>query len=481
MFSSIRRQLVAWQAVLLLFVVGGLGTTFYLRVRQAVLDGADADLLGAAQSLATNWSASHAVEKLEIPETYRHRFGPGPKETPYFAAWDANDKLLVASKTAPAELRPEAKPPEKKGPHPFHARDRGAFREVLLSADGGGQVLVGRNLQKERDQLRRLLTWIIGSSTGVLAAGLCGAWYLAKRITDPIRRMTATAERISATNLAERLDVPPGRSEPARLAEVINGMLARLQEAFDRQTRFTADASHELRTPVSVVLSQAELALAKERSPEAYRDALGACLRAASRMKTLVEGLLTLARSDAGMPLVRREPVDLRTIVERELEAVQSVAAARNLATAVDLHSVNVVGDGDRLGQVVANLLTNAIAYNRDGGKMAVSLVAAENEAVLTVADTGIGIAAEHVPHLFERFYRVDPSRSAQGQGSGLGLAICDEIVRAHGGRIEVNSRPGEGSTFTVRLPLIAAVQAVDDEDGVTADSVIVSGEVPAS
>jgi len=470
MFSSIRRQLVAWQALLLLVVVVGLGTTFYMRVRHSLLDGADADLLGAAQSLATQWSASQSVANLEIPETYRHRFGPGPKEVPYFAVWDASKKLLVASKTAPIELRPEAKPPEKKGPHPYHARDRGEHREVLLLGDGGGQVLVGRNLHRERDQLRRLLTWIISSSAALLAVGLAGAWYLAKRITDPIERMTATAERISAVNLSERLDVPPGRSEPARLAEVINRMLARLQEAFDRQTRFTADASHELRTPVSVVMLQAELALAKERSPEAYRDALGACLRAASRMKTLVEGLLTLARSDAGMPLVRRESVNLRTVIERELEAVQHAVTERNLVLTVDLHSTTVAGDGDRLAQVVANLLTNAIAYNHVGGNIAVSLVANDKEAVLTVADTGIGIAAEHLPHLFERFYRADPSRSAQGVGSGLGLAICDDIVRAHGGRIEVRSTPGEGSTFVVRLPVLSSVPASEE-------SVIVAGE----
>lgn len=475
MFSSIRRQLVAWQALLLLVVVVGLGTTFYLRVRHSLLGEADADLLGAAQSLATQWSASQSVAALEIPETYRHRFGPGPKEVPYFAVWDSNTKLLVASQTAPAELRPEAKPPEKKGLHPYHARDRGEHREVLLLGDGGGQVLVGRNLHRERDQLRRLLAWIIGSSAALLAVGLAGAWYLAKRITDPIERMTATAERISAVNLSERLDVPLGRSEPARLAEVINRMLTRLQEAFDRQTRFTADASHELRTPVSVVMSQAELALAKERSPEAYRDALGACLRAASRMKSLVEGLLTLARSDAGMPLVRRESVDLRKVVERELEAVQTGVAERNLALTVDLHSTTVVGDGDRLGQVVANLLANAVAYHRDGGNITVSLVAENDEAVLAIADTGIGIAAEHLPHLFERFYRADPSRSAHGVGSGLGLAICDEIVRAHGGRIEVQSTLGEGTTFVVRLPAAASSVPLSEE------AVIVAGEPPQS
>jgi heavy metal sensor kinase len=468
MFSSVRRQLVAWQALLLLIVVAGLGTTFYLRVRHALLDGADADLLGVAQSLATQWSASQSVANLEIPETYRHRFGPGPKEAPYFAVWDSNNKLLDASTTAPAELRPEAKPPEKKGPHPYHARDRGEHREVLLLSDVGGQVLVGRNLHRERDQLRRLLTWIIGSSAALLAVGLAGAWYLAKRITDPIERMTTTAERISAANFSERLDVPPGRSEPARLAEVINRMLARLQEAFDRQTRFAADASHELRTPVSVVMSQAESALAKERSPEAYRDALGACLRAASRMKTLVDELLTLARSDAGMPLVRRETVDLRTIVERELEAARSGVAEQNLALTVDLHSVDVVGDGDRLGQVVANLLANAVAYRRDGGGITVALESQENEAVLTVADTGIGIAAEHLPHLFERFYRVDPSRSAHGVGSGLGLAICDEIVRAHGGRIAVRSKPGDGSTFVVHLPAVVRTPVAEQLDSVS-------------
>lgn len=476
MFSSIRRQLVAWQALLLTLVVVGLGTMFYQRVRHAVLDGADADLLGAAQSLATQWSATRSTESLAIPETYRHRFGPGSKEVPYFAVWDADQKRLAASKTTPAELRPEAKPPEKKGPHPYHARDRGENREVLLAVDGGGQVLVGRNLHRERDQLRRLFTWIVGSSVALLAVGLLGAWYLAKRITDPIERITATAERITPSHLAERVEVPPGRTEPVRLAEVINRMLARLQEAFDRQTRFTADASHELRTPVAVVLTQAETALAKERSPEAYREALDACRRAALRMRSLVESLLTLARSDAGMPLRRRETVDLRLIVEQEIAAIQSAAAERNLSLAVDLQAVQVRGDGDRLAQVAANLLANAVAYHRCDGRIVVSLTAADKEAVLTVADTGIGIAAEHLPHLFERFYRADPSRSTPGTGSGLGLAICDEIVRAHGGRIEVQSVSGEGSTFVVRLPVATSTSTSD-----AADPVIVGGEATCS
>jgi heavy metal sensor kinase len=266
--------------------------------------------------------------------------------------------------------------------------------------------------------------------------------------------MTGTAERISASNLSERIDESRIKSELGRLAQVLNRMFARLEASFARQASFTADASHELRTPISVVVAQSELALASQRSPAEYQEALKACYRAAKRMEALVEGLLTLARMDAGQPENHQESVDLRAVVESSVALLQPLAGQKQVELTCDLQTVQVAGDAARLGQVVANLVSNAVTYNREGGRVRLQFVAEGHQAILTVSDTGIGIGQADLPRVFERFYRVDKARTGNRGGAGLGLAICQEIVRHHGGTIDVASAIGEGTTFTVRLPL---------------------------
>ena len=194
--------------------------------------------------------------------------------------------------------------------------------------------------------------------------------------------MTGIAERISASNLSERIDQSRIKSELGRLAQVLNQMFGRLQASFERQARFTADASHELRTPTSVVLAQSELALAKQRSPEEYQEALGACYRAAKRMESLVDGLLTLARIDAGQLEIRHEPVDLRQVVENSVALLKPLADQKQIELKCDLQTVQVAGDAERLGQVVANLVNNAITYNHEGGQVRLHLAADEHDAI---------------------------------------------------------------------------------------------------
>ena len=286
------------------------------------------------------------------------------------------------------------------------------------------------------------------------AIGLLAGWLLTNQILRPIEAIQKTAQSISETNLSERINVAKTHSEVGGLAHVLNSMFARLQAAFERQTQFAADASHELRTPLAVIHTEAESALNKPRSPEEYSAALETCLRAAKRMRPLVESLLVLARGDAGKLQLRRETFDLKNTVEDCAALVESLAAERKVSLTLDLQPVQLHADPFRLTQVVANILTNAILYNRPGGTAQATLRSENNFAILTISDTGLGIPPEHLPRIFERFYRVEESRSRELGGAGLGLAICKSIIDAHQGTITATSEVHYGTTFVVRLPL---------------------------
>ena len=237
---------------------------------------------------------------------------------------------------------------------------------------------------------------------------------------------------------------------------MLNQTFGRLETSFGRLTQFTADASHELRTPLTIIQSQAELALLQTRTAETYQQTLQVCLKSSERMSLLIDGLLLLARTDSDRLEIQRSDIDLRCVVEDVVAQLQSksISAGLDLECITSEAPMTVCGDARFLAQVPSNLIDNAIQHTQSGGKIIVEVRCDEATAVLTVKDTGCGIASEHLPHLFERFYRVDAGRSRQHGGSGLGLAICRSLVETHGGTIAVASTIGEGSTFTVRLPL---------------------------
>jgi heavy metal sensor kinase len=269
----------------------------------------------------------------------------------------------------------------------------------------------------------------------------------------PLQDISATASRISGGHLSERINVADTENELGQLAGVLNSTFARLEAAFDQQQQFTADASHELRTPIAVLVSEAQTALARPRNADEYRETIEACLDTAQQMRRLTESLLELARFDAGQEQMKREPIDLAEITRASVELVQPLAAESGVQIHCDLAPSEVSGDAVRVGQVIANLLTNAIRYNKPHGQVRVRTHAEQGKAVLTITDNGQGIAPEDLPHIFERFFRADKSRSEHG-GTGLGLAICKVIVDAHAGSIEAASQLNAGTTFTVRLPL---------------------------
>jgi signal transduction histidine kinase len=240
-------------------------------------------------------------------------------------------------------------------------------------------------------------------------------------------------------------------SELGRLATVLNSTFAQLDVAFAQQARFTSDAAHELRTPVSVILAQTQSTLARDRHLAEYRETLEACQRAARRMHRLIESLLELARLDAGQESLRREPCDLAKIAADCVDQIRPLTTEKNVQIRSDLAPTPYDGDVDRLTQVVTNLLSNSVAYNHQDGEICVPTQLKNDTAVLSVTNTGPGILRDDLPHISERFHRADKART--GSHSGLGLAIVQTFVKAHGGTVEATSEVGHGATFTVKLP----------------------------
>ena len=277
-------------------------------------------------------------------------------------------------------------------------------------------------------------------------------WLLSSRVLLPLKRVTATAALINSRDLSQRVPVSKTNDELKELAVTLNNMLERLQESFETQRRFTADASHELRTPVTAIVGHANYILRRTKPSPEQIDSLTVIRREAERMAKLVNDLLELARADAGFS-IQREPMNLVEVVEAVHMDVAPIAGTTEINVSVSAPLIEVLGDAARLKQVVLNLVLNAV--NAGSKHITVSLSKEKRDVRLEVLDDGPGIPEAALPHLFDRFYRVDGARSTRGNGSGLGLAIVNWIVQQHGGTVGVESRLGEGTVFTVLLPAL--------------------------
>jgi two-component system OmpR family sensor kinase len=329
---------------------------------------------------------------------------------------------------------------------------------VPTAASGIGGILIATPTRTAPVEPRQLIRSMLVIAPIILMASVGIGYWLAGRSLRPVQDMMDELEAIQdGRSLHRRLMVPRSGDELARLAMKVNGMIARLEQSFSGLRRFTADASHELKTPLMVIRAGVERALTNPKAPAENMETLDETLNQINLMSELVETLLTLARADEGRATLAVEPKDIRPLVAEAAETAGILGEAADISVRVNLPQGPVVlpVDSGRIRQLLLNLVTNAIKYTQARGTVALELVDSGPSVTITVSDTGIGIAAGDLPHVFDRFWRADLARTRTGDrsGFGLGLAISRWIAEAHGGSIAVQSRPGRGSTFTVTLP----------------------------
>jgi heavy metal sensor kinase len=289
----------------------------------------------------------------------------------------------------------------------------------------------------------------------LLAAGTGGYW-LSGRAMKPVHDITSTAHGISEQNLSQRLEIPAANDELRQLSETLNEMLERLDVAFTKIARFTAHASHELRTPIATIRTTAEVILQRPRTVMEYEEMVRLILAESEFASELIESLLTLARADANPAPLELSPIDARSVIEEILPGIEVRTSHLGLEWSVSIPSEKIVVLAERqfLKRLLLILLDNAINYTPRGGSVRFALRSTETDAVFEVTDSGIGIKPEDLPHIFDRFYRATNARYVNSDGSGLGLAIAEWIAASHRGKLEASSMPGEGTTLHLKLPL---------------------------
>lgn len=318
------------------------------------------------------------------------------------------------------------------------------------------EIVVGYPLTEIEQTLGELFATLKIGLPLVLVVAVLGGYWLARYSLRQVDVLTKTAQDITARHLNVRLPMPPVNDEIARLTATLNDMIARLEQSFQQIQQFTSDASHELRTPLAILIGELELMLRRPHTVEEYQAALASALEEVVRLSKVVEGLLELSRAESGQVEIEHELVDLSQLIADVCEDFELLAAEHDLRLDCDIPQfVRIVGDRARLRQVLINLLDNAVKYTPAGGTIRVAVAVEQPWVHLRISDTGIGIPAEDIPFIFDRFYRVDKARSRKVGGTGLGLAIVRWIVEAHGGSINVESTEGVGTTFHLRLPLV--------------------------
>ena len=456
MINSVRTRLTLWYAGVLavsllafaLLTYYAAANVFYQRQDEALRSTAETVASAYVQELEEEQSIDKANEVVLAEMIFPNRF---------VEVTDSRGRVVASSSNLtghvlniPAETVAAARQQRIS----FAAVNNLRVAVVPISIDQElGYAAVAEPLSVIDVGLHRLRLYFLAGAPLILLVASVGGYFLALKSLSPIGLMNRQTQRITAQNLSARLDVMNERDELGGLAVTINKLLGRLENSFQEQQRFVADASHELRTPLAVLRGETEVALSQPRSPDEYKASLALINDEAERLSRLVEDLFILARQPFNRPTVARQPVKLDRIVEECGRAAQVLAAQKNLKLTVAAKAgVSLQGDDELLQRMILNLLDNAVKYTPVGGEVSIELTANNSDAHIAVRDNGIGIPFKDQPHVFDRFYRVDKARSRAMGGAGLGLSIARWVAEIHGGQVSLDSG-AEGTVFTVDLP----------------------------
>jgi len=467
---SIKFRFTAWYLLVLAILIGALSVGVYFNLSRSLYENLDRSLdvratqIQRTRSVMSSISLGQFQEELgEVVVLYYESEG----EIGYISARDVDivldaalvqralngERLYTTISTEDGKrMRFYIVPSGTEGPAVLPGRP-GAPQETLPV--GLTAIAVGRSTEDIDSALAGLMrTLAIAGPLTLVVAG-AGGVFLARRALKPVDQIARSAHEIEESDLSRRVPVQ-SKDELGRLASTLNQMIERLEKAFTRQREFTGDASHELRTPLAVIQAEATLALKKDRPADEYKQSLEVVSHESGHMSKIIDQLLTLARADSGKEQLSLEEIDLGDLLRGVGGRAETLCREQGLEFRLErMDAATVNGDRSKLRELLLNLLDNAIRYSPDGGTISLVLRKVDGMAVIDVADTGIGIPEEDIPRIFERFYRVDKARSRAEGGAGLGLAIARHIAEVHGGRIEVASQPGEGSTFSLWLPAI--------------------------
>ncbi len=486
MFKSIRLKLTVWYSVVLLAALGAFGIAAYLYTGamlfqnlnlslrnetewlKDILEGRldmergksrnpRSDVFGQSASADTTGSGesqSESAEDYDIwNKIYEHSLLNSKKQFVYVL--DRRGRVFYKSFNLMQDTLPT--PPGLKPYSVIVTKATVGTQKIRLAALNTKyyEIRVAYPVEEITDVLQNLFSIFLVLIPIVLVISIVGGYFLAKQSLKPVEAMTQTARKITATNLRERISVNNPDDEMGRLAETLNDMIGRLEASFEQVRQFSMDASHELRTPLTIMRGEIELAL-RERKPTAvYKRTLSSLLEEVLRMTGIIEGLILLAKADSGTAKLERKPTRLASLVGEIKEDAEILAERKKIGVSISrLDEATVLGDPVRLRQLMLNLVDNAIKYTPEGGKIRLSLERLGADARFIVEDTGIGIPPADLRKIFDRFYRVDKSRSRAPDGLGLGLSISKWVAEAHGGNLVAESRVGSGSRFTVVLPV---------------------------
>ena len=460
---SIGVRLTFWYMGLLAATLIILGASAYALLSYSLQREVDGALESIANALADRYVEGIELSRSDsIEQLFRQFFGFVPLD-PYYEMLDPVERRpLLSNRNRRLPLSDAAWTNASRGIATFETVNqterypiRILTRPVIVNSRVVNLVQVGMSLERTyRTSKSFLLILTTMLPVGLALAGV-GGWLFARRSLRPVQVMTRAARRISAFRLSERLKESGTGDELDQLARTLNETLERLDASFNQMRQFSADASHELQTPLTVLKGEIEVALRSHREAGEYRDTLVSALEEIDRMAKLVDGLLFLARADSGVLKIDRQSIEIQDLVHDVQAELAKIAAECNVKLDCEnTEPVRIVGDPVLLRQLIQNLVHNGLKYTPEGGRVDVETALDGKRAVLTVSDTGEGIAPEEQDKIFQRFYRSARAKSQSGGNAGLGLSIVESIVKAHNGEIEVTSKIGSGTTFKVSLPI---------------------------